>query len=232
MRLSGVVHLGEAAFEIERLRLGGYLALQKANEEIAEAAKDQHGGRIASGIFNALVAGNINIDRKVFDKLPWYDILAAYAQVNTINVIPDKERFPILSGGGGEKQTPWHYPGRSGVQIIHLIANAYHWPRRDIENLWPEEAFAYIQEIIADEWERRSFDWSASPVAYPYDKSSKKNKFAPLPKPAWMAGLSGELHPNKLGRVPKEMIPQGNVIPSPERKKLEQKEWEAKNKKS
>lgn len=228
MQVSGVIHLGDDTYNITRHRLGGFLALQKANEETAKAATINDGGGIARGIFTALRI-SIDLELETFNVLPWQDIIAAYIQLDAINQIPEKEQYAILGSKGGGDESPWHYPGRFGILIVHLLASNYNWSKTEIENLWPEEAFAYIQEIIADEHDRREFAWLASPVAYPYDKASKKNKFIKLPKPAWMVGLTGELKPNKLGRVPEAMRPKGHVIESPERERLEREEWLKKN---
>ncbi|KKL45509.1 hypothetical protein LCGC14_2354950, partial [marine sediment metagenome] len=112
----------------------------------------------------------------------------------------------------GGKPVPWDHSERSIIMWIHLIASCYSWSKEDIENLWPEEATAFVQEIIADEQHEREFVHSLSKVAYEYQKSSGKSRYKPLSQPAWMRFRQPIQKKHLITKVPKGLLPVGNVI--------------------
>jgi hypothetical protein len=131
--------------------------------------------------------------------------------IQLLNTI--KEDFAIFKVGAGGRgrslPVPWEYDDRLRYFWVHLIARSYHWNREDIERLWPEDAVAYIQEILAHDQYEHEFMHSLSEVAYQYDKASKRSKYKPLQRPAWMilrdpATLKTRIH--------KVMLPVGLVI--------------------
>jgi hypothetical protein len=78
-----------------------------------------------------------------------------------------------------------------------------------IAELEVEDAFALLQEIETDKQLEREWAWQTNELAYPYNKDTKKSDFHPLPRPAWMRIKAG---PPPKTRIPKKMMPVGNII--------------------
>ncbi len=209
--------LGGSEYEISRSRLGGFLALQEAEELITKAVKDDDTGTIVDSLFRFLQISIPELPRENFSQYPWQEIIQAYNLIGNLNTIPEAEKFAILNQKIRGKEASWHFLGRSLYVWVHQIATAYHWTRKEILNLWPEDAVAHIQEIMADDYFQRSFSHALSPVAYPVEPGAKKAKYKPLDKPSWMI-VGNPNRPNPIGRVPKELIPLGKIISSPARK--------------
>ncbi len=81
--------------------------------------------------------------------------------------------------GGKPLADPWDYDGRWVVRLIHELAKSYHWSKKDIESLYPEEAFCFMQEIIIDQHRDREWEYTLSDVGI--DKSGHKQPFPPIP---------------------------------------------------
>ena len=198
-----------------RSRLGGFLALQRANELIKYAVRIDDNAKIADGLYSFLIAAIPELRRETFNVINWHEIFDAYEQIERQNQIPGLEDFAIMIQRTSKTGKPeaWHYPGRAPTLWIHIIANAYHWPLDEILNLWPEEAVAYIQEIQAEHYRERKFMHSLSDMAYSYDKGSKKSKYIPLAIPTWMLmGIRNRINP--IGRVDPKFIPLGKILRS------------------
>jgi len=197
--------------EVERVRLGSYLRLQRAAKRLSKAAAQADTGGIADALFEYLIACIHDLDRGEFNEAPWYEVVSAFRQIRRLNHIPNAEDYSLLTkttSSGNEKTVAWDHDDREVLLWIHLIANSYKWSKTEIEELWPEEAIAYIQEILVEEQLRREFLYSLSEVAYPYDKATKKSKFRPMQRPLWMVAGGGR----KTDRVLKSMLPVGNVV--------------------
>ena len=209
-----LVRLGGRAWNVMRARLGGYLALQRAQRRIDEAVDRDETEPITDGLYEYLCLALPALERVTFDDAPWFEVMAAYMAVLGLNTIPDRKKYAILAGKGKEKMVPWDYPERAEILWIHTLANAYHWSKVDIEALWPEEAIAYLQEIYADEQYDREFVYSLSEVAYPYDKATKKSRYQPLERPGWMVRiLKGQKRPSRFtAPVPESLRPSGHII--------------------
>jgi len=217
------VSLGGLSWTIKRGRLGTYLALQKANAAITGACRDRSNGEVAGGLFYFLKIVIADFDRGHFNQCPWYEIIKAYQEVNELNKFEDKDKFALFRVGDPSPSKPvaWDHDERAIILWIHLIADAYKWSKAEIENLWPEEAAALLQEILADDQERREFSYSLSEMAYHYDNNTKKSKFRPLPRPLWMVGGTDK----KLHKIKKSLLPIGNVIyPESDKRFAEDKE--------
>lgn len=201
--------------EISRARLGGFLRLNVAKKKLYAAVERGDTGAIADSLFLHLKEAIPDLDRSVFNKLDWYEIVYTFSLIERINIIPNQDKFAILVTAVEGQDEAWHYDERFYYAMIHTLASSYNWRKEEIDNLWPEEAIAFLQEIIADEYKSMSFEHALSPVSYPYNKRTKKSKYVPLQRPGWMSQDIGKPRKNKLGGVPEEFLPKGNVEKSP-----------------
>jgi hypothetical protein len=196
--------------KVERVRLGSYLKLQRAAKHLSEAAAQADTGAIAEALFEYLKACIPDLDRGEFNEAPWYEVISAFQSLRQLNSIRGAENFSMLTNAAPNdgKTVAWDHDERHVLIWIHTIANAYKWAKAEIENLWPEEAIGYIQEILAEDQLEKEFLYSLSEIAYPYDKATKKSKFKPMQRPLWMVAGGGR----KNDRVLKSMLPVGNVV--------------------
>lgn len=194
----------------ERVRLGSYLRLQRVAKRLSKAAAQADTGAIADALFEYLNACIPDLARGKFNEAPWYEVISAFSDLMQHNRIRGAENFSMLVNVGAKsgKTVAWDHDDREILIWIHTIANAYKWSKSEIENLWPEEAVGYIQEILVDHQFEREFLYSLSELAYPYDKATKKSSFRPMERPLWMVAGGGR----KNDRVLKSMLPVGNVI--------------------
>lgn len=204
--------LGGREYTATRVRLGQYLRLQAIVEALEEAVEGRDSGAINDAILKYLITAIPGLDRERLRPLPWFELLNAYHQVSTLNTIPEATRFAILRRVEERKgrSIPWNYVGRSAIFWTHVIASAYHWSKGAIENLWPEEAIAFIQEIMVEDQLDREFLHSLSDVAYHYDKTTKKSRYKPLARPLFM--IQGTQQKPRRILLHRRMLPIGNVI--------------------
>jgi len=115
--------------------------------------------------------------------------------------------FPFLESETGDTTPHWHFKGRSRIHLIHLLASTYGWELETIRQMEPEEALAFVQEVLVDAQLNHEWEYGLSEVAYQYNKATKKSHFRPLPRPPWMLSRKP-----KVTRVLKEALPVGNVV--------------------
>lgn len=208
MRDSAKLNLGGLEVEVPRARLGLYLQLALASSSIGKAVKARDIGACATSIRDYLGLCVVNVTNH-FDltQLSGVEILSAYVELSELNSyaidIPMTKTRTIER----QKNSPWDYDGRVLVLWVHILASAYRWSLAEIHNLWPEEAAAYIEEILVDDQLRREWEHSLSTLAYKYDKKGK-GTYTPLSRPDWMR-RSGEPKPTK---IPRRLIPVGTII--------------------
>ncbi len=202
------ISLGGQEYTVHRARLGTYLLLQEALVDLRSAGKSGDNGSITRSLLAYLQVCIPSVDIGIFHQLSWLEIVTTIAEIEALNAVGVD--FAVLRDFGerGSKPVPWEYSKRTRYLWVHLLASAYHWTREAIENLWPPEAIAFMQEIFAEDQYEREFLHSISEVAYQYDQATKKNKFVPLARPAWMT--LREKHPTT--RLIKELIPMGVVV--------------------
>jgi hypothetical protein len=206
------IALGGREWEVHRARLGGFLRLQQARESLLEGVKSEDNRLIASGLYAFLRVLLTDLTEDEFYQASWIEIAEAYLLIESVNILPYADEFAILRFAvGSQKKVPWDNSLRSALIWTHLIASKYGWSKADIENLWPEEAIALVQEIMADEQIEREFLHALSEVAYEYNKSTKKSRYKPMPRPNWMqfGDRRNKVLKTKLRR---EWLPVGNVI--------------------
>lgn len=140
------------------------------------------------------------------DEAPGYEQLAALLGIIELNSL--KTDLPLLRGTASQsKLAPWDYEGRILVMWVHIIASAYGWALDQIRDLFPDEALAFIQEILVDEQLQREWEHAHSPVSYKHDRRGKAELLS-TPRPGWMK-VSG---PPKPTRIPRRLIPTGTII--------------------
>jgi len=193
---------------VQRARLGTYLDLQDQLTALAKAVKNRDTMAMADAIFEYLRIAILEISRAQFDEFPWLEITWAFARVVLLNQIPGKLAMLQHKIGGG-KPVPWDHGERDRLTWIHIIARTYHWSKKEIENLWPEEAIGLIQEILADQQLDREFMHALSEVAYVFNTQTKKSKYVPLLRPPWMVLRDIE---QVVTLIPKKMLPVGHIV--------------------
>lgn len=212
MNQNVTISLGGQEYEIFRARLGKYLLLQEAVASLREAGEAAAKGGGSRPIIEALSAYlNVyvpNLTRAQLSTYSWVEIFSAMAKIAALNEIGVDFAILKFSDDGDGLPVPWDYPERMRHYWIHLLAYAYKWSKKEVENIWPEEAYAYLQEIIAHEQHEREFIHSLSELAYQYDQATKKARYQPLPRPAWMILRDPK---SVITKLPKALMPVGNV---------------------
>lgn len=206
-RQGTTITLGGQEIFIERKRLGGHLQLLRLSARFSQAETPA----VLADLMRQylIVAGVPGIE-----SLSILDTLTAYLALTALNgwkwVLPWLKPPPKPPGAReiDHKSPPYNYAGRNWAIWIHKIAQAYGWARDQILRLWPEEAAAYVQEILLSEYEEAEDRRALSELSYRYDKGSNTMHFIPRPRPYWM--VDNEL-PKSI-RVRKDMLPVGNVI--------------------
>lgn len=208
---SVIVALGGREWKISRARLGGFLRLQQARDSLNHGIEEADNGKIVDSIFEFVRVSIPDLEANEFYQSPWYEAFFAYSQVEELNRLPRGAEFAILKFPTESKgrPVPWDNHLRAVIIWIHLIAKNYAWSKEEIENLWPEEAVAYVQEIMADEQMDREFIHMLSQVAYEYNKTTKKSQYRPLARPLWMVMQSPE---EVITTMRRDFLPMGKVL--------------------
>jgi hypothetical protein len=188
---------------IPRARFGLHLRLSKLVSKI-NADLDNDGVDTSKLIKEYLLMTRLSID-----SLTGLQQLRAYLDLLDLNKIKGALAFQQW-GGELDEPPPYNYTGRTWAWWVHKLASRYGWTPKQIFSLWPEEAAAYLQEIIISEYDEADEARSLSEIAYHYDKQSKKATFRPVPRPAWMKEKANEQP--KIRRIRRDMLPVGNII--------------------
>lgn len=151
------------------------------------------------------VAGLIDEQTK---KASTYELLDAFFALRQLNAW--QWLLPWLMNSKSEPGKPefYDYSGRRWAVWVHRLASRYGWSRNEIFNLWPEEAAAYIQEIMVSEYHEREDRRALSELSYRYDKITKMSNFIPTPAYGWMV----DDQPPAAVKTPVRLLPIGNVI--------------------
>lgn len=206
---SQLISLGGREWSISRARLGGFIRLQQARESLHKGVDEADNGLITDSLYECLRVAIPDLKPTDFHSAPWYEVFSAYLVVEQINTIPEHYEYSIIRFAQASRRgVPWDNPLRSSIIWIHIIARAYGWSKEQIENLWPEEAVAFVQEILADDQHEREFIHSLSQVAYQYNKATKKSKYVPLTRPIWMTARRKR---EVVTLLRKDLLPVGEV---------------------
>lgn len=185
------VILGGEAVQVPRARLGLHLQLMLLDASSPEAAFD----------YVFLAAGHE----------PGPDeVAAAFALLRELN--EPISQPPLLRASRRGRSSPppaLRYRGRGVAAIVNELASAYSWTAGYILNeLGPEEAWCYLQEIQLARHDERQFLYSLSTVGR--DKKGKQKAFTPLPWLKISAGPdTGRPPPHP---VPQRFMPSGTII--------------------
>jgi hypothetical protein len=189
---------------IPRARLGLHLRLGQLAEQIDKNLQAKEVAQAALLMLRYFELCKVDVSQ-ASEK----DKLIAYLRLQKMNRLKFVFPFQIWSGEA-IKPPPYDYPGRFVAWWVHKLASRYGWSREQIFALWPEEAAAYLQEIMIAEYDEADERRALSELAYHYDKMTKKSTFRPLPRPEWMKERK-EDKPQPT-RIRKDMLPVGNII--------------------
>ena len=204
---SSVINVGGREIEIPRARLRTWFELERIRRKIKEASERGEAATV-SDLLCVYLSTASGESEDVFASAPWYETAIAFGLVSALNM--STVNFPLFRNTVSTgKEVPWNYEGRDWYEWVHVLALAYGWTLDVISELEIEDGIALLQEVLTDEQLDREWMWSMSENAYEYIPSSKKSKFRPLPRPAWMLPLPSM--PQSV-KIRKDMLPVGKVI--------------------
>jgi len=188
---------------IERPRYGLHLRLGKLAAEITEEIEGGNGQRAA-----ALITRYFELSGLDSTGLSGVEQLACLTPLLELNRVKMLFAFQTYVSGKLDNP-PYDYEGRNWAWWVHKLATRYGWTSEYIFNLWPEEAAAYLQEIIISEYDELDEKRRLSEVGWTYNKATKEYNFHPTPRPSWIVEDKRKLQPRRIRR---DMLPVGNVI--------------------
>jgi len=193
---------GQAVF-VPRCRLLRHLQLSQIEVKIGE---NRHPVEISGQIIKYLSLGGITNEQ--LKEASAYELLEAFFALRRLNAW--QWLLPWLSKPNTTPSDPevYEYEGRRWAVWVHRLASRYGWGLETIWGLYPEEAAAYIQEIMVSEYYEREDQRALSELSYKYDNSTRSSRFVPAPMFSWMIDES----PPEPIRVLIRTLPVGNVI--------------------
>lgn len=139
---------------------------------------------------------------------PWINTVFSFTKI--LNESQPDRKLPFVKDAPNKEDKPsaWDYEGRSWFYWANLFSKAYGWTLEYIAELETNDALALAQEILTEEQLDKEFAYGLSEVAYPYNSSTKKSSYKPLPRPYWMKETTSDLKKHKF---PKSMLPVGVI---------------------
>lgn len=195
-----------------RLTLRCWAACEDIRGQIDEQAEEGNVERICELIYQYIEQAN---DKQEWGKLGWLDVFNLFIETTNTNKVSIK--LPILTvkpKNGNKSKEPWEYDGRTWYFWLNLFAKHYGWSENEIAVLDIDTALALYQEIQLDKQMTDEWQYSLTELAYPYNPSTKKSKFKPLPRPEWMQRTNENYKPKKPIKtmIRKDMLPAGSII--------------------
>lgn len=188
-----------------RPKFGRFLELEETKNKIRQAAKRKE--KQFPDLLVSYVSAAFFIPKFILDRVRW-DLLFGLFGIIASHSKPTSD-IPLLKPHATkDKKDTWDYDGREHAMYVHIIARAYGWSKKTIDNLDIDDALKLIQEIIVDEQLDREFLWSMSDRSYIYNYKTKSGKPNPLERPYFMKEETKA--PEKM-LIPKSMMPMGNV---------------------
>jgi hypothetical protein len=145
-------------FFIARCRLLAHLQLSEIEIKTKAASEPV--------LISALIIEYLSVaglTDKQIKKASTYEILDAFFALRQLNAWQWLLPWLANSTETGPAQPEFYdYSGRRWAVWVHRLASRYGWSKDEIFNLWPEEAAAYIQEIMVSEYyerEDRVYSW-------------------------------------------------------------------------
>jgi len=203
IRQSVKIFIGGEAVLVPRCRLLAHLHLSEVEIKIKAISQPI---LISALIIEYLALAGL-VDEQI-KKASTYELLEAFFALRQLNAW--QWLLPWLANSETSPSRPefYDYSGRRWAVWVHRLASRYGWSRDEIFNLWPEEAAAYIQEIMVSEYHEREDKRALSEMSYQYDKATKTSRFIPTPVYSWMI----DERPPAPVRVLAKMLPVGNII--------------------
>lgn len=201
------LRLNHKVVTARRLTLRAWLEFERIQKAIQQAVADHTVDEYERQI-HRLIAAACSIPVEDLDNLPWHEAAYALSTLTQLNRVRD---LPLLRHPDKDGDTPWDYPERSWFWWLHLFARRYGWDRTQVEALDIDEALALLQEILVEEQLEREWSWSLSEIAYPYNPTTKKSVYKPLPRPAWMSGTP-RVVAGTVVKFQKGMLPVGAIV--------------------
>lgn len=194
-------------FEPIRLKLKGWAKLDELRLVMEEAVTrkdiDRYYLTMVKVLETASIPSGIN-----WDDVAWFDVLDALTRCLELNT--PTINFPILqSKKTSNEKLPWEYPERTWFYWLNLFSQKYGWTENTIEQLDVDTAIGLYQEIAIDGQLEKEFTYSLSEIAFPYNASTKKSEYKPLPRPEWMLPI---IPKPKVIKIRRDLLPVGNVI--------------------
>lgn len=188
----------------ERKLLRAWLELEELRAKTLEAAEKKDYPGVASGVTAYIISA---ASCTSYQPGAWFDVVKDWE--NAIRVNLPEHPFPLLKSREKNEKMPWEYPGRTWYYWLHVFSTAYGWDEAQIGALDIDTAIGLLQEILISEQQRKEWEWSLTEIAYPYNETTKKSEFHPLPRPDWMKKIVPR--PKKM-MIRADMLPQGLVI--------------------
>ncbi len=188
---------------VGRCRLLAHLQLSRLDMEMLD---ENHPVKLPALVIEYLsIAGLLDNQIK---EASTYELLEAFFALRRLNNW--QWLLPWLSKPNTDKSLPeiYDYEGRRWAVWVHRLSSRYGWAPNTIWNLWPEEAAAYLQEIMLSEYYEREDKRALSKLSYAYNKITQTYSYTPAPKYSWMV----DDRPPKPIRIPVKALPVGNVI--------------------
>lgn len=188
---------------IQRRKLRNWLELDRLRELISKATDVDYLAELISQYL--LVALDFSID---FDELSWEETASLFIAALSVN--NEFESLPFMQySSKTDHSFPYDYEGRTFYHYAHSLAQEYGWSIEYIAELDVDEALKMLQEIVISHHHQREWEWDLSDRAVGYDSATKKSTHVPYPMPDWMRPTPPE---PKIYRIPKSLLPVGNVI--------------------
>lgn len=186
-----------------KLSFRKWLTLEEAKKKIQSATES---GEFPDKVFDCL---SVALSQPANEKEAWENSVLSLSRVLK-DTVPNQS-LPLIKDAPTESGKPasWDYDGRGWFLWANMLCKAYGWTLEYVAELDFNDALALIQEILTDEQLEKEFYYGLSEVAYPFNKSTKKSIFKPMPRPYWMKAVSP---PIKMQRYRADMLPQGMVI--------------------
>lgn len=187
-----------------RLTLRGWAALEDLRKQIANCGDTD---RACELIYQSIEL--CTNKRPNWDRVSWKDAAYAFAEIHRVN--QPTVKFPILNQENKDTEMDWDYAGRMWYFWVNVFARHYGWREDEIAALDIDTAIGLYQEIVVDEQLEREWQWGLSEKSVEYVPSTKKSRFVPLDRPAWMRKRPGAKRIVKT-KIRRDMMPSGVVV--------------------
>lgn len=207
------IKINDKTYSIQRLKLRAWIDQDKLRKKFFEFASANDRNSMCN-ILLQIGSMNTGIPIEELKETFWVEVVNLFQACILENKISID--FPMYRVTSGQSTSEvWEYPERTWYMWAHALASAFGWTLEYIAELDIHDATALLQEIYVKEQLDREFIWMTSEIAYPYNSSSKKSEFHPLPRPVWMREELRQIEQLKSAAkkvIPKDMMPIGTVV--------------------